>query len=125
MHSAWKLVQETESFISKSTKPWFKTLSINRLVMVSLNISTSGHISLKQSLEKQGILPSAVCVSRTETEEGIFWECPMLTKQRIELIHSQKIARRNYAIVGIIVKNAKFMGNQGTTKFLNDIPKHM
>jgi hypothetical protein len=49
----------------------------------------------------------------------------MLTKGRVQLISSRKMARRNYATVGIDVKNAKFMGNQRITKFINDIPKHM
>jgi hypothetical protein len=45
----------------------------------------SGHTSLKQSLAKQGTVPSAVCDCGTgiETTEHI-WECPRLTKEKLK-----------------------------------------
>jgi hypothetical protein len=42
--------------------------------MVMINRLRSGHISLKQSLAKQGTVPSSVWGTGIETAEYIFWE---------------------------------------------------
>jgi hypothetical protein len=71
---AEKGINYFNKYYSKSAKPWFEAIRINRRVIVMINRLRSGHTSLKQSLAKQGILPSTVCDcgTGTETAEHIF-----------------------------------------------------
>ena len=76
------------TYYVQKPRPWFHEWDLNRRTTVSINRLRNGHHSLRASLFRFNIVPSAMCpcVLADETVNHVFWQCTRFVEQRAELV---------------------------------------
>jgi hypothetical protein len=77
-----------ERYYRNDSSPWFHVIKMNRHAFLSINYMRAGHSSLKASLSRLNIVPTAECESGDvlQSEEHIFWDCKLYEDPRATMI---------------------------------------
>jgi hypothetical protein len=107
-----------ERYYRNGSALWFLEIKMNRRAFVSINRKRAGHTSLKVSLNKFNIVPTAECEcgDGLQTEEHIFWDCKLYEEQRATVNNTLRTAKRNTQRL----EEQRFV--QGACYFINNIP---
>ncbi|PNF30200.1 hypothetical protein B7P43_G08428 [Cryptotermes secundus] len=115
-----------ERYYRKGSTPWFSQIKMNRRAFVSINRMRAGHTSLKGSLNRFNIVPTAECEcgDGLQTEEHIFWDCKQCDDQRAIMmgILSENSKKHYPKSVTELLRLEEKRFLQGVCYFINNIP---
>lgn len=91
----WCLVSNREkgryyfnNYYNRGRRPWFYDSKLTRRDIVKINRLRSNHTSLRSSLNRFNIVPSARCPcdEADETPNHVLWECRLYERERLEML---------------------------------------